>query len=105
MENLRSLPSTFYSTLDKILKAKKTLLRGHFNINLLNFEDCQLTEEFMNTIVSYNFLSNILRQPTRITDHTAIVIDNFFNSNEFFSISGYLVCDLADHFPNFLCLN
>ena len=50
---------------------------GHFNINLLNFEDCQLTEEVINTIVSYNFPPNILRQPTRITDQTAILIDNF----------------------------
>jgi len=53
-------------------------INGPLNINLLNFEDCQLTEEFINTIVSYNFLPNILRQPTRITDHTAILIDNFF---------------------------
>ena len=50
---------------------------GDFNINLLNFEDCQLTEEFINTIVSYDFLPNIL-QPTRITDHTATLIDNIF---------------------------
>lgn len=78
---------------------------GDFNINLLNFEDCQLTEEFINTTVSYDFLPHIL-QPTRITDHTATLIDNiFFNSNEFFSISGNLVCDLTDHLPNFLFLN
>ena len=78
---------------------------GDFNINLLNFEDCQITEEFINTIVSYDFLPYIL-QPTRITDHTATLIGNiFFNSNEFFSISGNLVCDLTDHLPNFLFLN
>ncbi len=72
-----------------------------FNINLLNFEDCQITEEFINTIVSYDFLPHIL-QPTRITDHTATLIDNIlFNSNEFFSISGNLVCDLTDHLPLF----
>ena len=74
---------------------------GDFNINLLNFEDCQLTEEFINTTVSYDFLPHIL-QPTRITDHTATLIDNiFFNSNELFSISGNLVCDLTDHLPIF----
>ena len=58
-----------------------------------------------NRYVSYDFLPHIL-QPTRITDHTATLIDNiFFNSNEFFSISGSLVCDLTDHLPNFLFLN
>jgi len=78
---------------------------GDFNFNLLNFEDCQLTEEFINTTVSYNFLLHIL-QPIRITDHTAILINNIFvNSNEFFSISGNLVCDLTDHLSNFLFLN
>ena len=95
-----------YSILDKISKEKELcLFMGDFNINLLNFEDCQLTEEFINTTVSYDFLPHIL-QPTRITDHTATLIDNiFFNSNEFFSISGNLVCDLTDHLPNFLFLN
>ena len=43
---------------------------GDFNINLLNFQDCQITEEFINTVISYGFLPHIL-QPTRITDHTA----------------------------------
>ena len=95
-----------YSTLDKISKEKKLcLFMDDFNINLLNFEDCQTTEEFINTIVSYDFLPHIL-QPTRITDHTATLIDNiFFNSKEFFSISGNLVCDRTDHLPNFLFLN
>ena len=38
--------------------------------------------------------------------HTATLIDNiFFNSTEFFSVSGNLVCDLTDHLPNFLFLN
>ena len=94
------------STLDKISKEKKLcLFMGDFNINLLNFEDCQLTEEFINTTVSYDFLPHIL-QPTRITDHTATLIDNIsFNSNEFFSISDNLVCDLTDHLPNFLFLS
>lgn len=30
--------------------------RADFNINLVNFEDCQMTEEFINTIV-YNMIS------------------------------------------------
>ena len=91
-----------YSTLDKISKEKKLcLFMGDLNINLLNFGDCQLTEEFINTIVSYDFLPNIL-QPTRITDHTATLIDNiFFNANEFCPTSGNLVYDLTDHLTIF----
>ena len=34
---------------------------GDFDINLWNFEDCQLTNtQFINTIVSHDFLPNIL---------------------------------------------
>ena len=49
---------------------------GDLNINLLNFEDYQTTEEFISTVISYDFLPHIL-QPTRITDHTATLIDKF----------------------------
>lgn len=56
-----------------------------------------MTEEFINTIVSYDFLPHPL-QPTRITDRTATLIDRIFlNSDEFFSSSDNLVCDLTDH--------
>ena len=45
-------------------------------------------------------------QPTRITDHSATVIDNiFFNSLEHFTISGNLIYDLTDHLPNFLIVS
>ena len=95
-----------FSTLEKLSKHNKLcLFMGDFNINLLNFEDCQITEEFINTVISYGFLPHIL-QPTRITDHTATLIDNIFvNSNEFVATRGNLVCELTDHFPNFLIIN
>ena len=45
-------------------------------------------------------------QPTRITDHSATLIDNiFFNSLEHFTISGNLAYDITDHLPNFLIFN
>ena len=51
------------------------------------------------------FLPQIL-QPTRVTDHSATLIDNiFFNSLEHYSLSGNIVHDLSDHFPNFLIIN
>ena len=55
---------------------------GDFNIDLLNSEDCRITEECINTLISYDSLPHIL-QPTRITDHTATLINIFFNSDEF----------------------
>ena len=45
-------------------------------------------------------------KPTRITYHTATLIDNiFFNSIDFHTISGNVVYDLSDHLPNFLIIN
>lgn len=55
-------------------------------------------------MISYDFSPHIL-QPTRITDHTATLIDISFNSNEFVATSDNLVGDLPDHLPNFLILN
>ena len=64
--------------LDKISKEKKyCIMMGDFNINLLNFETHLPTDDFINTLGSYFFLPQIL-QPTRVTDHSATLIDNIF---------------------------
>ena len=53
------------------------------------------------------FFQPQILQPTRITDHTATLIDNIFlNSNkETFTISGNFIYDLTDHLPNFLIIS
>ena len=78
---------------------------GDFNLNLLNIETHSGTDEFLNTMGSYCYNPHIL-QPTRITDHSATLIDNvFFNSPSHHTISGNIVFDLTDHLPNFLIVN
>ena len=78
---------------------KYTLIMGDFNINLLDSN--QFSDDFINTLGSFFFQPHIL-QPTKITNHTATLIDNiFFNSTEHFIISGNIVYDLTDHLPNF----
>ena len=53
-----------------------------------------------------NFFEPHIVKPTRITDHSATLIDNiFFNSIDFPTISGNLIHDLTDHLPNFLIVN
>ena len=88
---------------DKIHREKTyCVLLGNFNLDLLKFESHPSTEHFLNILGSYYFQPQIL-QPTRITDHSASLIDNiFFNSLEHVSISGNLCYDLSDHLPNFL---
>ena len=78
---------------------------GDFNIDLLKFESHSATDGFLNTLGS-NFFQPYILQPTRITDHSATLIDNFFlNSIEHFTISDNIVHDLSDHLPNFLIFN
>ena len=73
--------------------------------NLLNFESHNATGDFVNTLASYYFQPNIIK-PTRITDHSATLIDNiFFNSLDYEVISGNLLCELSDQLPNFLIIN
>ena len=48
----------------------------------------------------------ILTKPTRITDHSATLIDHiYFNSMEHRTISGNILCDITGHLPNFLIIN
>ena len=93
-------------TVDKIHRENKyCVLLGDFNLDLLKFESHPSTENFLNTVGSFYFQPQIL-QPTRIADHSAILIDNIFcNSLEHPSISGNLWYDLSDHLPNFLIVS
>jgi len=61
---------------------------GDFNMDLLKVEDCKITEEFVNTLASFNFSPHIL-QPTRITEHTATLIDIIIHS-KYFLVSDWL---------------
>ena len=50
---------------------------GDFNLNLLNYETHDDTNDFLNSMISYSFLPYILH-PTRVTDYSSTVIDNIF---------------------------
>jgi hypothetical protein len=104
--NLENFTNHLTQAMHKISKeGKYCILMGDFNINLLNYESHTPTDEFINNLGVFCFQPHIL-QPTRITDHSATLIDNiFFNSIEHYSISGNLLCDISDHLPNFLIIN
>ena len=64
--------------LDKISKEQKQIfLLGDFNINLLNYNEHQPTNEFLDSLVSNSIIPYIL-QPTRLTSHSKTLIDNIF---------------------------
>ena len=89
--------------LDKLSKEnKQVFLLGDFNINLLNYNDHQPTNEFLDSLASNSFIPYIL-QPTRITSHSKTLIDNIFSniiSHEV--ISGNITATISDHLPQLL---
>ena len=104
--NLELFLKDMNQTLEKAnQESKYCILMGDFNIDLLGVDSHSLSNDFINSLSSYLFQPHIL-QPTRITSHSATLIDNIFlNSFNHFTISGNLLYDISDHLPNFLILN
>ena len=93
-------PSKFLEYMESIVskfenKNKLICIMGDFNLNLLNYESHLYTDDFINFMVSHNFIPHIL-QSTRITDHSATVIDNIFsNATDFDATGGKVLNQIA----------
>ena len=86
--------------LENISKEQKSIfLLGDFNVNLLNYNEHNQTNEFLDSLASNSFIPLIL-QPTRITSHSNTLIDNIF-SNVIHPdiISGNLTATISNHLP------
>ena len=92
--------------LDKLSKeSKQVFLLGDFNIDLLNYNDHQPTNEFLDSLASNSFLPYIL-QPTRLTSHSKTLIDNKFpNVISYEVISGNITATISNHIhDHVICL-
>ena len=89
--------------LNKIALLDNTcILMGDFNIDLLKSNAKNVTSKFFEVVTSCFFVPYIQR-PTRVVGACAALIDNIFmNSVEFVTVSGNLLCQLADHLLQFL---
>ena len=64
--------------LENISKEQKYIfLLGDFNVNLLNYNEHNQTNEFLYSLASNSFMPLTL-QPTRITSHSNTLINNIF---------------------------
>ena len=95
----------FFSKLQS--EKKYVYITGDFNVNTLTQPSCNLaTQEFKN-IFSSNFYSPLIQKPTRITEHSATLIDNIYcnvpelSSN---SAAGILKVSISDHYDIFCIL-
>ena len=70
------------------------------NINFLKFNEHVQTEEFLDMLYANNILP-IITKPSRLTDHTATLIDHIYTNCFKNLTAGILTVDLTDHLPIF----
>ena len=81
---------------------KQVFLLGVFNINPLNHNDHQQTNDFLDSLSSNSFIRYILH-PTRIASHSKTLIYNkFSNSISPEIISGNITATISDHLSKYL---
>ena len=76
---------------------------GDNNVNLLNSTTHSDTADFLDIMYSGGFIPLITR-PTRVTRHSATLIDHIFTNNlsdQYSSLQGVLVTEISDHYPIF----
>ena len=80
-------------------KRKGVILAGDFNLDLLKADTHIPTGDFINSMLSYSFLPTV-NIPTRITEHSATIIDNVFINKDFSNFKSAVICsDISDHLP------
>ena len=100
----------FINCMDKIMtktvkENKLVFCMGDFNVNLLNYNVHNPTNDILDSMLSNHLLPYILH-PTRVTDHSATMINNIFSNNTVFeSVSGNIMTHISDHFLQFTILN
>ena len=97
-ENLNTFVKSFNEVTDKITKENKLCyLMGDFNVNLMNYHRINLTGEFLDNTYS-NSLCPLINRPTRITSHSATLIDNILTNNiDSHVVNELLFTDISDH--------
>ena len=79
----------------------ETYIMGDFNINLLDHDLSPPVENFINQMISKNFLP-IINRPTRVTPHSCTLIDNIFcNRVDEVESSGVTTTNISNHYPVF----
>ena len=103
-QNTTAFLDIFNNILSKVSrKDKYCYLGGDYNLDLLRHSDHSPTQDFLNSIFFHFFLP-LIHRPTRITAHSATLIDNIFTNhldcND--GLNGIIVNDISDHLPVFV---
>ena len=84
---------------------KLCFLFGDFNINILNADSHVPANDFIDLMYSNGFYP-LISKPTKITSHSATLIDNIFSNDlDNHKFSGILWSGISDHLPVFQITN
>ena len=79
--NLEEFLDKFNELLSGVTRANKhCYVTGDFNLDLMKHETHSITAQFLEALYSYGLIPMITK-PTRITAHSATLIDNIFTNN------------------------
>lgn len=101
-QNLDSFLNEFKKILSIITKhSKQCHIMGDFNLDLLHYDQHGFTQEFIDSLFSHMFIP-LINRPTRLTSHSATLIDNIFtNCFSQNGVNGIVLNDISDHLPVF----
>jgi hypothetical protein len=86
---------------------KHVVITGDFNVDLLKFKTNHSINEYLENLISNGYIPKI-SYPTRLTETTGTLIDNFFvkvSDNFSHATAGILVQNISDHLPYFVTLD
>ena len=78
-------------------------LLGDININLMNYANHNHTTDYLDITYSNGFIP-VINRPTRVTDHSATLIDHIFVNcyeNNVSMYQGIIVTDITNHYTIF----
>lgn len=90
--------------INKIKNKNITYLIGDTNIDILKFDKNNIHSEYVSTLFENGF-HPLVTFPTRITSHSATLIDHMFiktHKDNLHTTSGIIYCDISDHLACFL---
>ena len=83
---------------------KLSYIMGDFNIDLLKDDVHRPIHDYLDLVYSHSLIPTIYK-PTRITEHTATIIDNILTNTDNIVESAIIVTDITDHMPTVLVSN
>ena len=104
--NLNLAISTHCSIISKLMSNKAHAkcaieIAGDFNLDLLNFQNHQQTNEYFESLLSFGLLP-VITKPTRVTHSSATLSDHISVSNKSkLHIAGIILSYISDHYPTF----